>query len=143
MITIDSYARQMLIDGEQYKVVIKVDGLDLVQYLDISACEVTGSWNTAKAQAYLDARYAELLQLAREKNIQVSNQILEAPDFRVASPKISKDLRQVRLDIAAETKKPSKSIAYLALAQAKLIEDLTQRVEKLEQAKLQFTPRKL
>ncbi len=63
--------------------------------------------------------------------------VVEATDYLVASPTVSNDLVQVRKDMDDETKKDKKSIAYLALAQAKLIEDLTQRVEKLEQVKLQ------
>lgn len=68
--------------------------------------------------------------------IELTNQIfvipIHAPDFIVNSPTIPEDKKKALADAILEAKKPLKSIAFIALAIAKYMEDIEDRLSKLE-----------
>ncbi len=139
MITITNYTKHNAGFGEFYRLEGVIDSLPYIYNTDPLNVESGGAWDEAKALSYLNGSYNTILAYARDRGVQVISKKLEvtqevqAADFVVASPNIPTDLKKIRDKIKAEKIKLKKSIAFLSLAQAELIENLIQRVEKLEQ----------
>ena len=55
-----------------------------------------------------------------------------APDFRVQSPEIPTDRKKAMQDAVKESKKISKSVPFIAMANTHVLEGLLARVEDLE-----------